>query len=652
MLPGRLIFRLTGSSFLAVGFSAVSTIRPHPTFGQAPRLPPVPSVHGPLAIRVVYPTPAEVVSVDDSSFILGSIGDGGAALSINGRRIAVAPNGGFLAWVAYPPESPARFVLVARRGTDSVRAELVVRRSGFVPPDQKLWIDSTSLSPRGRLWWPAGEPVALEARASTGARLELVLPDRKRIRFATVPGGAPPSDATRAFERDPGKLAKPRRGDRYQGSLASKSLGARLPPILEGLALGRRPPPRRTPAKGRPSGLLLEAIRDRDTVRVRWPLDLVPLDATELAVELRDDPTRATDVDSLTAGRAHPGATYHWFFPTGTVARVTGRINDDLRLGLSRESSAWVPVADADPIPPARVAGLATVGSITMTPLADRTRIRIPVRRRVPYFVDETDRQLRLTLYGASADVNWIRYGTVDSTVLLANWRQRTTDEVDLTFTAADPLVGYRIRWEANDLLLDLRRAPAIDPSRPLAGRLIAIDPGHPPVGSTGPTGLTEAEANLRIATALVPMLEAAGARVILTRSSERPVELWRRVRLADSLEAEVLVSIHNNALPDGLDPWTNHGSTTFYFHPQSLGLARRIQRRVVDEFGLPDLGVARGDLALARPTWMPAVLVEGLFLMIPEEEATLRSAEGPARYARAVLRGLEDHFAAAARHP
>ena len=41
----------------------------------------------------------------------------------------------------------------------------------------------------------------------------------------------------------------------------------------------------------------------------------------------------------------------------------------------------------------------------------------------------------------------------------------------------------------------------------------------------------------------------------------------------------------------------------------------------------------------------MPEVLTEGLFLMLPEQEAAMRSAEGRERYARAVVDGLEAYF-------
>ncbi|HTO72780.1 MAG TPA: N-acetylmuramoyl-L-alanine amidase, partial [Gemmatimonadales bacterium] len=108
------------------------------------------------------------------------------------------------------------------------------------------------------------------------------------------------------------------------------------------------------------------------------------------------------------------------------------------------------------------------------------------------------------------------------------------------------------------------------------------------------------------------------------------------------SVDAELLISIHNNALPDGVEPWRNNGSSVFYNTPRSIPLAMAVQRQLVRYLGLRDLGVGRGDLALVRPTWMPSILCEGLFMMIPEQEAALRSPVGQALYARAVFEGVQ----------
>jgi len=124
-------------------------------------------------------------------------------------------------------------------------------------------------------------------------------------------------------------------------------------------------------------------------------------------------------------------------------------------------------------------------------------------------------------------------------------------------------------------------------------------------------------------------------------RTADRAAELWPRVALADTGGAEVLVSIHNNALPDGVNPFTNNGTSVFYNQPHSVPLAEEVQRALVRRLELPDLGIGRGDLAMVRPTWMPAVLCEGMFMILPDQEASLRSVRGQRRYALGVFEGI-----------
>ena len=138
-------------------------------------------------------------------------------------------------------------------------------------------------------------------------------------------------------------------------------------------------------------------------------------------------------------------------------------------------------------------------------------------------------------------------------------------------------------------------------------------------------------------------LLQQAGAEVIMTRTTDVAVDLWPRVKLADSLNADLLVSIHNNALPDGVNPFTNNGTSVFYNHPRSVPLAMEVQRALVQSLGLRDLGVGRGDLALVRPTWMPAILCEGLFMMLPDQENALRQPEGQRLYAEGVFNGIRE---------
>jgi N-acetylmuramoyl-L-alanine amidase len=137
-------------------------------------------------------------------------------------------------------------------------------------------------------------------------------------------------------------------------------------------------------------------------------------------------------------------------------------------------------------------------------------------------------------------------------------------------------------------------------------------------------------------------MLRERGAEVVLTRESHVEVSLAERVRIADAADAHLLVSVHNNAFPEGVDPYRRQGTSTYYFHPHSARFARALQREILVTTRIPDLGALSGNLALVRPTWMPSVLTESLFMAIPQQEAALRHPGFSRNLAAAHVRGIE----------
>jgi N-acetylmuramoyl-L-alanine amidase len=587
------------------------------------------------------------------------VASGKTELTINGLPVRVWPNGAWLAWIPFPEDTLMQFRIEARTATDSAVLVYPVRRDrGSLPREVRVggtWIDSVSLSPQGQVWLPRNEYVTLSTRAAEGSSVRVLLPDGSQVRLAPEQHWEEVPPALRAFDRDTNKL-RTAPETRYVGVLRGRTLGPDPGRVLRGPSaslirvLGRAalrcaagwscPTPYAELVSPDSAWAVVEAAVGSDTLRIRWPLQIALLDTLPLIAEFDDDTAGLGDTDSVTPGRATPAGAYLWFLPTGTRAAVTGRVNDDLRIRLSPISEAWVPVAEARPLPSGLPEPRATVGSVTLAPLQDRVVLRIPLTQRVPFQVLESDRSLALRLYSAVGDVDWMRQGT-DTLVKRLSWAQTGRGEVTLTAELAAPVWGYRTRWSRNDLLLEIRRPPRIRPTDPVRGRVIALDPGHPPLGATGPTGLREAEANLTIAFALKKMLERAGARVLMTRTTDTAIDLWPRIALADSGGAELLVSIHNNALPDGVNPFTNNGTSVFYNQPRSAPLAAEIQRALVRRLRLPDLGVSRADLAMVRLTWMPSVLVEGMFMILPEQEAALRSREGTGRYARGVYDGI-----------
>ena len=104
--------------------------------------------------------------------------------------------------------------------------------------------------------------------------------------------------------------------------------------------------------------------------------------------------------------------------------------------------------------------------------------------------------------------------------------------------------------------------------------------------------------------------LERRGASVLMTRTTPQPVGLAERPVVARQADAHAFVSIHGNALPDGVNPFDAHGTSTYYFHPHSAPLARLVQDGICVRMGLRDLGTstatwpscaARGCRAFSR---------------------------------------------------
>jgi N-acetylmuramoyl-L-alanine amidase len=604
--------------------------------GRAPAPEPAPT-RSPLAIHVVYPPlvhdsagwrAMQPIESRDSAFVFGSVSRPDAVLQVNGTIVPVAASGGWIAWLPLPEDSVARFDVVAEAGgaSDSLvfTAALPIR---FTPPVWGPWIDTTSLAPTGVMWLGPGEGVTLRLRASPGATVRLVLPDSTRLPFVPDTVAPPDSWGETAF----GTVARPLRpasGDRYVAWRVG-ALGPDPGPVLG------RPTPDSAPARW------VEAIEAGDTVRVPWPLRIAVLDPARPTVAIVNDDTAGTGTtDRILAGRPVPHGTYHWFFPNGTRAVVSGRWNDQVRLRLSRESIAWVDAVDVQPLPEGTPPLFGTMLPLRLFPGERSVTLRVPLPGRVPCRVDEDDRRLTLTLYGVAPDADWIQYGGTDSLVALIRFAVPTEDETQVVVDLTRPVWGYRTRWSGNDLLLEIRRPPVIDRRHPLRGRVIALDAGHPPLGATGPTGAYEADVVLAVARRAQALLERAGARVVQIRPTAAPLGLVERTAAAEAADAELLISIHANALPDGVSPFVNNGSSTYYFQPRSAAFARAVQRALVHELGVRDLGMGRGDLALARPTWMPAVLTEGLFMMIPEQEEMLTSAAGQERYARGLVMG------------
>ena len=351
-------------------------------------LPPIRRVEGPLAIRVIQPGANAARPGSDSTFIYGSVGTGGAALTINGVPVPVAPNGAFIAFLPVPASA---WELRAFKDGQTVRQTVAYRAAAP----------------------PAPSPTEPDAAApGTGG---------------TAAGGAT------------GVFAAPRGG------------------------------------------------------RVTGGVD-----------------TLATGSDAVYA-RATPTGTYRYFFPRGTRLVLAERRGDQYRVQLDESTPAWidasaVTLADTE----AGAAAPVALGAVTVTPAAGWVDVRIPAQR-APFLVEPGEREWTVTVFGATTQA---ASGVERDPMLVGVSREAAgPSTARLRLSMARAPWGYKAFYTADGaLVLRIRRAPRIDAANPLRGRRIVIDPGHPPAGTTGPTGLYEGDANLAISLPLAEKLRAAGA--------------------------------------------------------------------------------------------------------------------------------------------
>jgi N-acetylmuramoyl-L-alanine amidase len=290
-------------------------------------------------------------------------------------------------------------------------------------------------------------------------------------------------------------------------------------------------------------------------------------------------------------------------------------------------------------------------GGLRVLPSEEWVDVLVPTGSRPAFLVEPDDERLVVTFYETVFTPSISPMIGNDPLVRQLAWEPVATDRTRLEVRLGAPVFGWLTFWDdaRRAFVLRVRRLPAIDVARPLAGLTLAVDAGHPPGGATGPTGLTEAAAVLPVAEKLAAILRERGATVLMTRTDANAVALGDRPVMARRANAHAFLSVHLNAFGDGTNPFVNHGTSALFFHQPSEPLARAVQRRMMAEIGQRDLGVHYQSLAVARATWFPSVLAEGLFLMFPDQEAAMRRPDWQARYACAIADGATEYFRALA---
>ncbi len=177
---------------------------------------------------------------------------------------------------------------------------------------------------------------------------------------------------------------------------------------------------------------------------------------------------------------------------------------------------------------------------------------------------------------------------------------------------------------------------------------LIVLDPGHggEDDGCTR-KDVREKDINLEIARLAKDRLVNMGYEVVLTREGDESRTLEERVQCANDIDADLFVSIHQNACEEkessicGIETWY-HGAKG----EESKHLAQLLQKGIIENTGALDRGVVSDEsLYVIRETDMPACLVETGFLSNSKERNLLTSEEYQEKIAAAVATAIDLYY-------
>lgn len=176
---------------------------------------------------------------------------------------------------------------------------------------------------------------------------------------------------------------------------------------------------------------------------------------------------------------------------------------------------------------------------------------------------------------------------------------------------------------------------------------VIIIDPGHGGLDEgCAFDDIKEKDINKIIACMTAEELRKMGYSVELARKGDTYVNKEKRVEAANSRQALIYVSIHQNSCEDGsvsgIETWYDGSDTS----RDSRRLASLIQQETVKSTGGTDRGlVDDSELCVTSKSTMPSCLIETGFLSNREERQKLDTREYRKQIAQGIAKGIDLYF-------
>lgn len=211
---------------------------------------------------------------------------------------------------------------------------------------------------------------------------------------------------------------------------------------------------------------------------------------------------------------------------------------------------------------------------------------------------------------------------------------------------------GYVMTEEAGKIQFSLMSAadvpgtpPITDPVTPPSSKVynVVLDAGH---GGSDPGAASvlkkpEKEFTLSIALKMKALLDKESKiKVHLTRTGDTYPTLDDRVKFAESIKADLFMSIHANS---GVSSAT--GTETYYYRDNSKAFASVIHKHLIAATGLKDRGVKKEAYKVIKQTTMPAVLIEAGFLSNANDAKLLFDDAAQNKIAAELVAGIKEYL-------
>ena len=545
-------------------------------------------------IKLVEPTSEQNNVKASRQYIVGSTCKS-CGLSINDQPVKVYPSGGFAFELNLKPGDTA-FNIVAFFPPDRTSVKRVVYNYTVPPPPdtvKTLDIASIEMIPEGNLYVRPGDRIKFRVKALPGAKVMV----NRNIALYEMPNNKMPGI--------------------YQGEYQVKETDSFLVSKM-------------------PVTITDSAGRSFTKESKNWISMFGPL-VPDIAV------TKGRLAFLLFGlGEDRLGGAKIGYLDSMVMLKVIGKVGNKYKVQLSKYRTAFIEDDAVEFLPKGTYTPESLTGRWSVYGDDKFDYVQLGLSARLPYqsFQLTDPARVVVDVFGATNNTNWITQLENTQEIKNVSYEQIEDEVFRITIELKHAQHwGHLIYYKGNTLVVKIRRQPQ---DLALNKLIIGVDAGHggSNVGAGGPTGSSEKMLALAVSLKLQLALEKEGAKVIMSRSSEKFFDNRERILFYRDSLPDLLVSIHLNS---AADPIRVTGTSTFYRYPGFRNLSNFIYKRML-ELGLEEHGNNSSfNFMLNSPIEYPNALVETLFISNPADEAKILDEKFQQQIADKVVQGIKD---------